>query len=334
VLFAVAAVGAVAYARRPRNEPGEIIALPGSWIRRALLGALLACTALLIPAEQAHLHLLTSLQKHIEFGLFLAAPIAGFGLARIIGDHYRRVLIGIAVWVAALTLGMTQASQMYASWPNSTQLVRDIASNVKPGGHYLVEVDEVPIYYLLGNPDAQPDQFTSTYYIGYTDSQGQFLTGNAGYTAAIKAGYFQVVSYNFQTTPAVDQVLAKALESAPQYRLTAVIPLAHGVFQYVWVKNAARTAALPRIGDHSSAHRGVGRLVDQDHAAGQPVARVRVAEHRLGQAQRNPPDLVKAKLDSRLVPVQGVDVQPVVQVAHDRLDRPGRVLHHEPAARH
>jgi len=330
--FAVAAVGAIAYVHRPRNEAGEIIALPGGWIRRAALGLLLAGTALMIPAEQVHLHLMTSLQKHIGFGLFFAAPIAGFGLARIIGDHYRRVLIGIAVWGAALAVGMTQANQLYDSWPNSRQLVRDIASNAHPGAHYLVEVDEVPIYYLLGNPDAQPDQFTSTYYIGYTTKQGQFLTGNAGYVAAIKAGYFQVVSYNYLTTPGVDQVLAKTLESVPQYRLKEVIPLAHGVFQYVWVKNPAPARHSAGVSDHSSAHRGVGRLVDKNQAAGQPVARVRVAEHGLGEPKRDAADLVQPKLRGGLVPVQGVDVEPVMKVAHDRLDSPGGVLHHQPAA--
>ena len=37
---------------------------------------------------------------------------------------------------------------------------------LQPGAHYLVEVDEVPIYYLRHHADAQPDQFTSTYFIG------------------------------------------------------------------------------------------------------------------------------------------------------------------------
>jgi hypothetical protein len=333
VPFAVTVLGAVAYAVLPRNEPGEIIALPGGWVRRAALGTVLAGTALLAPAEQAHLHTLVSLQKHIGFGLFFAAPIAGLGLARIIGDHYRRILIGIAVWAAALTLGMTQASQLYSGWSNSTQLVTDIARNAQPGAHYLVEVDEVPIYYLLRNPDAQPDQFTSTYNIGYTDAQGQFLTGDAGYVAAIKAGYFHLVSYNFQTTPAVDHVLAKTLESDPQYRLATVIPLANNVFQYVWVKNAPRAKRSAGVSDYGSADRGVGSLVDQDQAAGHPVARVRVAEDGLGQPKRHPADLVQPKLRGRLVPVQGVHVEPVVQVAHDRLHGPGCVLHDQPAAR-
>jgi hypothetical protein len=248
VPFAVAVIGAVAYALRPRTEPDELIAEPGGTLRRAALGIVLAGTALLAPAEQIHLQTSVSLQKHIGFGLFFAAPIAGVGLVRIMGDHFRRVQLGIAVWAVALTLGMTQATALYSGWPNSTQFVQDLSDNLAPGAHYLVEAPEVPIYYLLGNPDAQPDQFTSTYNIGYTDVQeGKFLTGDAGYVAAIKAGYFKVVSYNYLSTPAVDRVLASTLETDRSYQLEDVIPIpADGSYQYVWVDTGPGQAATAR----------------------------------------------------------------------------------------
>ncbi|HTU07844.1 MAG TPA: glycosyltransferase family 39 protein [Trebonia sp.] len=235
--FALAVIGAVAYAYRPFTERGEEIAPAGGRLRRALLGALMAGSALLAPAEQIRIHTFTSLQKHVGFGLLLAAPIIGVGLARVIGDHFRRTQIGIAVWGAALAVGMTQANNLFNSWPNSSVLVADMARYLRPGAHYLVEVDEVPIYYLRQHSDAQPSQFTSTYYIGVVGQQGQFLTGNAGYVAAIKAGYFQMIAYNYQTTPAVDTVIASALAADPQYRLAAVIPNGNDtVRQYLWVK--------------------------------------------------------------------------------------------------
>ena len=197
----LAVVGAVAYARRPVTEPGERMAPSGGRLRRGLLGGLMAVSAVLAPIQQIHIHTETSLYKHVGFGLMLAAPIAGVGLARIIGDHFRRTQIGIAIWGASLAIGMTCANNLFDSWPNSSVFIADLAHYIRPDGRYLVEVDEVPIYYLRDNPGAQPRQFTSTYYIGYTTSQGQFLTGNAGYVAAIKAGYFNVVAFNYQTTP-------------------------------------------------------------------------------------------------------------------------------------
>ncbi len=234
--FALALIGAVGYALRPQTEPGEQIAAGGGRAWRILLGVVLTATALLAPADQIHIHTLTSLQKHIGFGLFFAAPCAGIGLARIIGDHFRRAQVGIAIWGVALVIGMTQANNLFNAWPDSAGFVRVMSRHLAPGAHYLVEVDEVPIYYLRGHRDAQPDQFTSTYFIGYTD-KGQYLTGDAGYVAAIKAGYFRVVAYNGQVTPALDDVLARTLRSDPDYQLAAAIPNGdHSVIYYVWVR--------------------------------------------------------------------------------------------------
>jgi 4-amino-4-deoxy-L-arabinose transferase-like glycosyltransferase len=240
--FALAVIGAVAYTWRAETEPGEDIAPAGRRYRRISLGVVLAGTALLAPAYQMHLHTDVSLQKHIGFGLFFAAPVAGVGLARVVGDHFRRAQVGIVICIAALVLGMTQASGLFSSWPNSRLFVQELALYLRPGEHYLVEVDEVPIYYLMGNPDAQPDQFTSTYNITYTGPQGQTLTGTAGFTAAIRNGYFNVIVYNNTVTPALDHVLAGLLEADPSYRLAATIPAndaAGNGFYYIWVETAA-----------------------------------------------------------------------------------------------
>jgi 4-amino-4-deoxy-L-arabinose transferase-like glycosyltransferase len=245
VPFALAVVGALAYACRAETEPGEDIAPAGRRYRRISLGVVLAGTALLAPAYQMHLHTDVSLQKHIGFGLFFAAPVAGVGLARLVGDHFRRAQVGIVIWIVALLLGMTQASGLFSGWPNSRLFVQELALYLRPGARYLVEVDEVPIYYLMGNPDAQPDQFTSTYNITYIGPQGQTLTGTAGFTAAVRNGYFNVIVYNNTVTPALDRLLAGLLESDPSYRLAATVPesdaAGHG-FYYIWVKTAAANA--------------------------------------------------------------------------------------------
>lgn len=238
VPFGLAVIGAVAYTVRPATETRQQIASAGSRLRRATLGAVLAGSALLAPAEQIRIHTFVALQKHVGFGLLYAAPIAGVGLARIIGDHFRRAQVGIAIWGAGMVLGMTQASTLFTSWPNSTVFVADITRYLQPRAHYLVEVPEVPIYYLRNNAEGQPDQFTSTYYIGYVNTKGQYLTGDAGYTAAIKAGYFRIVAYNDLTTPAVDGVIAHTLAADPDYRLADSVPLSDGATEYIWVKDS------------------------------------------------------------------------------------------------
>jgi hypothetical protein len=237
---ALAVFGAAGYALRDRTEPNERIAPPGSRRRRIALGTTLAGTALLTPVWQLALNTDVSLDRHISFGLFFAAPMAGVGLARLVGDHFRRAQIGIVVWAVALTLGLGQATQLFASWPRSTASVREFARYLRPGGRYLVEDDYVPIYYLLGHPDAQADQFTSTFFISYKTSSGRALSGTPGFLAAVRAGYFRVIVYDGTVTPALDKSLAAALESDPRYRLVDAIPEDTADIRttcYVWVRN-------------------------------------------------------------------------------------------------
>ena len=239
VLFALAVIGTIAYVWRVHTEPDEKIAPAGDRFRRAALGVVLTGTALLAPADQAHLHTDISFLKHIGFGLFFAAPMAGFGLARIMGDYLRRPQFGIAAWSMALVLGMVQSNQLYHSWPSSGPFVSAFAKYTKPHAKYLVEVPEVPIYYLMGRPDAQPDQFTSTYVITYFNNKGQELTGPAGFTAAVQGGYFQVIAYNNDVTLAADGALAKALQASHAYYLAAKVNLSDEfgpVVYSIWVK--------------------------------------------------------------------------------------------------
>ena len=239
VVIGLAIIGTIAYTRRARAEPGEGIAPASGRLRRLALGAVLTGTAFLAPAYQAHLHTDVSFLKHIGFGLFFAAPMAGVGLARILGDHFRRPQIAIAVWCTALALGMIQSQTLYHVWPNSSPFVSTFARYLKPHAMYLVEVPEVPIYYLEGRSDAQPGQFLSTFYISYTDKKGQTFYGVPGFQAAIKDGYFQVVAYNGTVTPGIDGVIAQELKTSGKYYLAAQIDLTdvYGPVDYsIWVK--------------------------------------------------------------------------------------------------
>jgi dolichyl-phosphate-mannose-protein mannosyltransferase len=251
VLFFAAVVGTVAYVWRVRTEPEEKIAPAGGRFRRAALGSVLTGTALLAPAYQAHLHTDISFLKHIGFGLFFAAPMAGFGLARIMGDYFRRPQFGIAVWSLALVLGMVQSSYLFHQWPSSGPFVTAFAKYCKPNARYLVEVPEVPIYYLMGAKDAQPRQFTSTFFINYFNKKGQLLTGPEGFTAAVQDGYFQVIAYSNTVTLAADGSLAKALKASHSYYLAQQVNLSDvfGPVRYdIWVKGHQPAAAAAGTG--------------------------------------------------------------------------------------
>ena len=252
VIFVLALIGTAVYVYRVRTEPEELIAPAGGRFWRLCLGVVLSGTALLAPVYQMHLHTDISFQKHIGFGLFFAAPIAGVGLARILGDHFRRPHFAVGIWSLALVLGLVQSGHLYQVWPNSTQWVRAFSHYLKPHARYLVEVPEVPIYYLLGHADAQPSQFTSTFYINYVNSKGVLLTGTVGFTAAVDAGYFHVVAYDDEVTGAADAVLAQALSASKDYYLAAEISITD-VFgpgdYYIWVKGHA---PKPKVFNHAS----------------------------------------------------------------------------------
>jgi 4-amino-4-deoxy-L-arabinose transferase-like glycosyltransferase len=234
---ALAVAGTVAYAMRPSAGTAERVAPAGSRLRRVALGLVLTGSALLAPANQIRIHTIVSLQKHVGFGLLLAAPIAGVGLAWIIGDHFRRTQFGIAVWGAALALGMTQANNLFNGWADSSVSVAQLSRFLRPGAHYLVEVPEVPIYYLRDHSDARPSQFSQTFNLTFNGSDGRTLAGDAAYAAAIKEGYFSVIAFDYRTTPAVDEAIAHDLAVNPDYQLAVIVPESTGGRQYIWVKS-------------------------------------------------------------------------------------------------
>jgi Dolichyl-phosphate-mannose-protein mannosyltransferase len=208
-----------------------------TWKKQAVLGAVLIATAVVPPACQICLHGDASLLKNLGFGVFFAAPLAGAGLVRLTGDRFGVRHVGIALWCVVLILGMSGWWSLYHSWPSSQPLVRALSQYLQPNARYLVEVPEVPVYYLSGRSDARPDQFWSTSAITYVNSEGQRLTGDAGFAAAIRAGFFRLVVYNDYATPATDEVIARALESSPAYQLVAVLHLTDSngpVDYYIW----------------------------------------------------------------------------------------------------
>ena len=143
---------------------------------------------------------------------------------------------------------MVQSSYLFHQWPSSGPFVTAFSKYCKPNARYLVEVPEVPIYYLMGEKNAQPRQFTSTFYINYFNKKGQLLTGPAGFTAAVQDGYFQVIAYNNTVTLAADGSLAKALKASKSYYLARQVNLndVFGPVRYeIWVKGKKPVAAAP-----------------------------------------------------------------------------------------
>ncbi|GAA4067541.1 ArnT family glycosyltransferase [Streptomyces shaanxiensis] len=223
LMFATAVAGAAAYALRGRmNESPRSYGLNGpGWRWRVLLGLVLTGTAVLAPAYQIHLSTAVSLYKHLDFGLLFAAPMAGVGVIRLVGKHFRYPQLGILIWVAALCLGVSQSEWRFGLWPDSTPLVKAIEPYMKPEARYLGATYEVPVYYLRDKTNHS--QWTSTYGIGYSDEKGKIHHGREGYRLAIEAGYFDLVVLDGVATPDLDKYLEQQVTKSGHYRMVGTI---------------------------------------------------------------------------------------------------------------
>ncbi|WP_254552674.1 glycosyltransferase family 39 protein [Kitasatospora sp. MMS16-BH015] len=241
LLFLVACLGTGLYARRARlsEVPGWRQAVPGARWRLAL-GLLLTGTALLAPAYQIHLQTSTSLHKHVGFGLLFAAPMAGVGVTRLMGAHFKFPQFAIAVSVLALTMGMSQSAKNYGIWPDTKYLIQDLSYKVQPGQRWLGEPHEGPVYYLSDLGRTSYPQWTSVYYIDYTGRPGPHLSGIPGYRAALQDGWFDGVVLDWSDNPgAVPRAIRDELRAGGKYRLSSALPYqtsaGKGHFE-VWLK--------------------------------------------------------------------------------------------------
>ncbi|MFJ7151966.1 ArnT family glycosyltransferase [Streptomyces sp. NPDC100445] len=239
LMFLTAVGGALSYVRRGRmNESPLALRLTGPGRRRrALLGLVLCGTALLAPAYQMHLGTVVSLFKHVGFGLLFAAPMAGVGVTRLIGAHFRYPQLGIMLWTATLCLGISQADWRYGVWPDSTKMIKVVAPHVDRKGHYLASTPEVPVYYLRDRTSHR--QWQGVFAMEYTDRRGRHRTGDAAYRSAVRDGEFDLIVLDGLTNPRVDAVVAGAVRGNPHYRLLADLPFRNssGTGHYrIWTK--------------------------------------------------------------------------------------------------
>ncbi|WP_369171724.1 glycosyltransferase family 39 protein [Streptomyces sp. R28] len=241
LMFLAAVGGALSYVRRSRMNESPLALRLGSpgWRWRALLGLVLCGTAVLAPAYQIHLGTVVSLFKHVGFGLLFAAPMAGVGVTRLVGAHFRYPQLGIMLWTAVLCLGIQQADWRFDIWPNSTKMINAIESHVDSEGEYLASTPEVPVYYLYDRSSHR--QWHSLFGMEYKDAKGRYYGGDEAYKAAVKAGKFDLIVLDGLTNPRVDDIVAAATKGNSHYRLLAEIPFrnANGTSEYrIWVKTS------------------------------------------------------------------------------------------------
>ena len=209
---------------------GVIICLLRGPRGHAPLLALLAAAGLLAPLEQARIHTVTSLHKHVDFGAWLAAPAAGYALARLSRISRRRALsvpaaglVAAAAVVPVASLGAAQARALFQGWPATAPVIARLRALTRSyPGNYLAEDYDIPAYYLQASVPEQ--RWSNTWYFSYArPGRRHALTGAAAYRAAIARHYFSLVVLDFGATPTMDSRISADVEQAGGYHLAAVV---------------------------------------------------------------------------------------------------------------
>jgi len=206
---------------------------------QTLVLATLAAAWLLAPLNQARIETITSLHKNVDFGAWLAAPAAGYALARLSRIARRRgVSLAAAGLIAVIVvgplagLGWVQASSLFRGWPDSALVIPRLQGNMQgQSGEYLAEDADVPAYYLRATVPWQ--RWSNTWYFSYTPPGGPQLTGDKAFHAAIDAHYFALIVLDDHATPSTDRKITADIRHAGDYQVVAVAPSSIGHYM-VW----------------------------------------------------------------------------------------------------
>ena len=214
----------------------------------AIIG-LLIFAGLIVTAEGLHLHTVESMRKHDDFSAWFACAASGSIVARLhsrsLLTRVTAVLIGCAVAISGVYYSHTARSTYGAGGPSATLL---IASTLRPylampNGRFLVGglvTDQIVVIDKLKIPWFQ---LSDDLYIKYPipgrggDTHGQvvgracfrlrpgcmYLEGIAGYRAAIRSHYFDVITMWGGHGIRQDALIEQAVQDTPGYVLIAIV---------------------------------------------------------------------------------------------------------------
>jgi len=196
-----------------------------------LLGCLLAGAVFLAPVEQARIHLLTSLFKHVGYGGWFAAIMAGYalaGLSRVVPPVKAAAAgrVALAVTVLSSLSGIAYAGTHFAVWPNTSAYVAELQpllASVK--GQVLIDTAQIPEYYL--HRYVGYDRITNTSYFEYTDqiTRKRITQPAAAYADAIRQRFFAVISLTYGSSPTIyDPRILSDIRKYGGYKLVSSIP--------------------------------------------------------------------------------------------------------------
>lgn len=219
VLAALAGIGAVITWR--------------SSVKTRLLFLTLTIAVLVAPLDEARLHLLTALYKHVVFGAWFGAIAAGYTVncAVRIGGH-KGWRVGAAVAGFLLLVGFPQATDMFGYWPNATPMLAAMDRIMTPGSRILTSEYD-PLAYSISERhlDVSPDRiFTHSIATGHISDP----------IPLIRSHYFTIIELDLYANAPDSEgnnLTLAAIRETPGYVLMTRLPwtdsFTHGSFE-IW----------------------------------------------------------------------------------------------------
>ncbi len=197
------------------------------WAHAGLVASL-AGAITLAPIEQARLHTLTSLNKHVTFGAWFGAIAVGWLVSLVCGawspSLWRRLrtaavyVVGVVLLVPLFVIGFRQAVGAYGEWANTTDLIAGLRPLVTRLDQPVL-MDDAPIgQYYLQSTLPFPDWYGTYYFTFRPPGSSTTLTGIPAYVNAVHRGWFKVIALNWSTQQSVDAAVASAIHRSKKYR--------------------------------------------------------------------------------------------------------------------
>jgi hypothetical protein len=199
--------------------------LPAKLLALALAGAIA-----LAPANQARIHVFTSLFKHVGFGAWFASAVAGYALASLAVavpavKKHKALMVSACAAATGILVGALLAQTHFASWPNTTTLVARMRTILPDHRGNILSADNGNVieYYLEDEIDGST--FYGTRFFHYQDpNTGKALTNLPAYADAIRHGYFSVIILSFSDTRTTDGAIERDIRADGGYTQVARLP--------------------------------------------------------------------------------------------------------------
>jgi 4-amino-4-deoxy-L-arabinose transferase-like glycosyltransferase len=215
----------------PRGDLVWYVALwVGPWLLLAVLGALtqprrwalsvvLLTMSVIGPLEQIRIGEITSLSKHVAFGIVFAAPLIGSLLGWIIKcSKWIGLPVTVAVAAVMLASGTRYSEEFLTTWVDDREIVAQLREEIMISPHKAILGEEPSAQRYALRTVTAPEQWNDTFVLLYGGR-----TGLAAYRQAIDQSHFGTIYLTLDTVNGrkINEYLTN---SETPYRLSKKIP--------------------------------------------------------------------------------------------------------------